>query len=82
MTTFHALRHEVDQMEILESNLVARLDYILETARIDADETCHIEKGAPVENYDRVALDSVAEILRHSDDAEAREWFAAHGVKW
>jgi hypothetical protein len=82
MTTFHALRHEVDQMEILESNLVARLDHILESARIDADETCHVEKAAPVEDYDRVALDSVVEILGHSDDAEAREWFAAHGVKW
>jgi hypothetical protein len=81
MTTFHALRQEVDQMEIVDGNLAARLDYILDSARIDADDTCYVQNTAPVEAYDRVALDSVAEILRHSDDAEAREWFAARGVK-
>jgi hypothetical protein len=69
-------------MEIVQGNLAARLDYILESARIDADDTRYVEKVAPVEDYDRIVLASVAEILRHSDDAEARQWFAAHGVKW
>jgi hypothetical protein len=86
MTTFHALRHEVDQMEIVHGNLAARLDYILDSARISADElfasSSDVEKAAPVEAFDHIALGSVAEILRHSDDAEACAWFAARGVKW
>ena len=81
MTTVHALRNEVDQMEIV-GNLAARLNYILNSARISADDICYVEKAAPVEAYDRVALDSLAEVLRHSYDVEACAWFAAHGVKW
>lgn len=83
--TFDSLRTAVDQMEIGcgSGSLGDRLDDVLDRARVNADDTCYVEKSAPVEEYGRIALDSIACILSERDtDRDVIAWFAAQGVRY
>lgn len=60
-----------------------RVDQVLDCARINADDTCCVEKSLPMAEYDAVALETVCGILSSRDaDDEVRGWFKAQGVQW
>lgn len=82
MTTFKQLQDTASKMEIVHGNLADRLDDVLDRARINADDTCHVEKTQPVDQYDYIALNTVSEILSYLDDKEVCDWFAANNVTW
>jgi hypothetical protein len=81
--TFVQLRKMVDDMGVVHGELSDRLDDILDRARINADDTCYLEKTRSVEDYDRVALDTISDILSQSEtDADVCRWFIAQGVEF
>jgi hypothetical protein len=65
-------------------------DNIIDIARINADATIHVEKAAPVEDHERLALGSIGDLLANlggtldSGVLEARvtDWFVARGVRF
>jgi hypothetical protein len=80
--TFKSLQNTVSRMEVRRGNLADRLDAVLDSARVNADDTCHVEKAQPVATYDAVALASLESILSYEKDSEVCDWFEAQGVTW
>jgi len=82
--TFEQLRNAAAAIgPFIHGSLADRVDDVLDRARINADDTCYIEKTLPVAEYDQVALDSVACILSEREtDEDVRAWFETQGVKW
>jgi hypothetical protein len=67
---------------LLHGSLADRVDDVLDRARINADDTCYVEKSVPEGEYDSIALASVECVLSERDtDADVIAWFASHGVK-
>lgn len=81
MATFKNLQDEVSKMDMTDS-LSNRIDNVLDRARINADDTCHVEKTAPAAEYDAIALATVSDILSFENDQQVAAWFAARGVQW
>lgn len=79
--TFQELRTAADKMDCLHG-IGSRVDNILDQARINADDTVYAEKARPSSEYDRIAADTVAELLSYSSDAEAQAWFRGVGFSW
>ena len=88
--TFAGLRDAVDRMDhgtveqnVFATTLATRLDDVLDRARINADDTVYVEKAAVAAEWDRIALDTVSDILSQSGtDGDIVEWFLAQGVRF
>lgn len=65
------------------TKLGGEVDHILDSARVNADDTCHVEKSAPVEDYDCIAVGTLRDILSSSEtDKAAAAWFKRVGFQW
>jgi hypothetical protein len=78
--TFEALRVIAKRLAIKPGNLADRIDSILDSGRINADDTIYLEKSAPSDQWDAIALASVCDLLAYSKDKPVLAWFARHGV--
>lgn len=82
-TTFAALQAKVAAVGPCRSGgLVDRLDDVLDRARINADDTCYVEKAQPTDQWDAIALATVSDILSATPDKNVCAWFARNGVEW
>lgn len=50
------------------------------SAEQNAMDTVYVDKSAPVEDYDRIALASLECLLSDCSDAAIIKWFAKNGV--
>jgi hypothetical protein len=65
------------------TKLGGEVDYILDSARVNADDTCYVEKSAPAADYDRIAVDTLRDILSASEtNKTAAAWFKRVGFQW
>ena len=80
--TFEEIRKKAGKLEVRGDNLGGRIDHLLDSARINADDTVHIEKAEPAAEWERIALDSLGSLLSHSQDAKAQAWFRRAGFSW
>lgn len=68
--------------DVLGETLGSRVDYLLDSARINADDTVYLEKAAPVNEWERIALDSLRFLLSDSKDTKAQAWFRSINFVW
>ena len=76
----------------MPTDLGRGVDNVLDRARINADDTIHVEKSAPESQYDSIAMDTIESCLACDEDAlrgdywnatpnQIRAWFRRHGVR-
>lgn len=80
--TFAEIQKTVSVMKIERGNLADRINDVLDRARINADDTCYKEKAQPESEYDRIAVDTIREILSYSNDIEVQGWFKSVGIDY
>jgi hypothetical protein len=65
------------------SKLGMEVDYILDCARVNADDTCYVEKEAPASDYNRIAVETLRDTLSSREtDKAAAAWFKRVGFQW
>lgn len=58
-----------------------RVDEVLDSARINADDTKYLEKNED-QSWEYIAMSTIEEILSFSSDKEVQDWFIGHGVRF
>jgi hypothetical protein len=69
-------------LEISRGSLGDRIDEMVDSARVNADDTVYLEKAAAESDYDMVAISTLELILSDSNDEEAKTWFKSIGFNW
>lgn len=65
------------------SKLGMEVDHILDSARVNADDTCYVEKSAPVAEWSQIAVGTLRDILSYREtDKRAAAWFKRVGFQW
>lgn len=80
--TFASIQSTAAKLGTRRATLGARIDDILDNARINADDTVYVEKAAPVADWDRIALASLQSLLSYCGDSKAVAWFRRNGVEF
>lgn len=58
------------------------IDAVLDSARVNADDTIYTEKSLPEGEWDTVAMGTVESVLCDTECPKVRAWFTAQGVKF
>ena len=74
------LRAEVERMDMFK-DFPRRLDMVLDSARVNADDTVFVERACDVTGWHDIALGSIETVLAYSTDKKVLAWFAKRGVK-
>ena len=74
--TYDTLRRDADKMK--RTRLYDRVDHILDSARINADDTVYLEKSAY--DWNGIAVSTI-ECLLSDQDQVTVSWFARRGVR-
>jgi hypothetical protein len=86
MTTFKQIQDLAQALYEARTNrvLADEVSNMVDAARINADDTCYVEKSMPVEEYDAVALTSLEQgcCYAEANQLAAVAWFTANGVKF
>jgi hypothetical protein len=85
MTTFEEIRKLAWTLyETSPGPLAREVDYMIDASRVNADDTCCVEKSRPMEDYDAVALESLEQACCYAEphQMDAVAWFVAHGLKF
>lgn len=83
--TFRALQDKVYKKMTsgaLLGSVIDRVDGLLDRARINADDTVYLEKACPAEEWERIAMGTLQDILSYSEDGQAKYWFKRQGVSF
>lgn len=78
--TFADLKAAAAKLGTQYNTLGYRVDALLDSARVNADDTVYLEKAAPESDYDRIALDTVMMELSYCTDKAVIRWFAKRGI--
>lgn len=78
MTTFETLCRAAQ--DIPPGSLADEVSYMLDAARVNADDTVYVDKSAPESDWHRIAMDSLESACAYSRNSDAVSWFLAHGV--
>ena len=80
--TFEQLVQETAKFTWVRSGSFAdRISYIVDSGRVNADDTVYTEKAAPASDYDRIALETVIGTLAYETDKRVINWFAKRGIR-
>lgn len=85
MTTFDEIRTAAAKFYSANPGPLAReIDYMVDAARVNADDTCCVEKTRPMEDYDAVAIESLEQACCYAEahQVEAVAWFVAQGLRF
>jgi len=60
------------------------IDYMIDTARVNADDTTVVEKSLSVDKWEQVFMDSLEMACAYAsnEQQEAVKWFVAQGVRF
>lgn len=64
--------------------LADRVSAVLDSARVNADDTVYLEKAAPEADYNVIAIESIRSLLsdrEYSNDKRLVTWFAQRGIQ-
>lgn len=79
--TIQNLLHAFDAIPF--GRLRDEVNYMLDMARVNADDTCYVEKSRPAEDHETVMMDTLEFACTTSDAyGPAVAWFEANGVKF
>ena len=80
--TFDEIKAKARKLDMRNPNgLGQRVDDALDSARVNADDTCYVEKEADPSRYDEIALGTLSSILAYSNDKAMIRWFERQGVR-
>lgn len=64
-------------------DIADQIDEVLDSARINANDTIYIEKAAPESEWNLIFKGTIESILAFGDySAEVKAWFAAQGIRY
>jgi hypothetical protein len=58
------------------------VDALIDSARVNADDTVYVEHAAPESAWDAIFAGSLASLLAYGTSAAAKDFFRANGVIW
>ena len=79
--TFEALAREIGRKTWTRKSCLNEVCDLIDSGRINADDTCFVEKSRDAADWDAVALDSVSYLLASCKDKRVINWFARRGVR-
>lgn len=59
-----------------------RIDDIIDSGRVNADDTIYRDKSLPESEWNAVAEGSICTLLCDETNAEVRNWFIAQGIRF
>ena len=75
--TYDSLRKAADKMK--RTRVYDGVDHVLDSARINADDTVYLEKNYC--DWNEMAINSVESILSYHNDKAVIAWFVRRGVR-
>jgi len=64
------------------NGLSHRVGYLIDSARINADDTIYTDKAAPEAQHGKIAVSSLEMLLCSCTDEEVCAWFRKQGFRW
>ena len=62
--------------------LANRVGYLVDAARVNADDTVYLEKTVDEDQFDKIAVASLEGLLCSCTDEEVCAWFRKQGFRW
>jgi hypothetical protein len=78
---FQHLENEIQKIGIY-TPLGYALNAVHDSARVNADDTIYVEKSAPQEDWGKIAISSLENLLSFCSDKAVCDWYEAHGIRW
>lgn len=80
--TFEQIKAKAKKLDMRKHDgLGHRVDEVLDSARVNADDTVYLEKEADASEWDSIAVGTLSSILADSKDKAVIRWFERQGVR-
>lgn len=79
MITFQQIQDKVGH-NFVKGSVLDLVDDVLDRARINANDTIYVEMADTEENFDKIAIASIIDILSYETNQKVINWFKEIGI--